>query len=269
MSVTKAVVMARGLGSRMRREGAGELTPEQRAAAASGAKAMMPLGGRPFLDHVLTALADAGLTDICLVIGPEHDAVRRYYDGLSLTRVRISYAVQTEPRGTADAVSAAVEFAGQDRFVVVNGDNLYPAASLRRLTAEPGLATVGFTPGGLVAGSNIPADRIAAFALLKLDAAGEVSDVIEKPTPQTIAAFGADRLVSMNCWLLGPRVFEACAAIPLSPRGELELVDAVRWLIAAGERVTVVPSADGVWDLSSRGDVADVARALAEQPVNL
>lgn len=269
MTVTKAVVMARGLGSRMRSAGEAELTPQQAAAAASGAKAMMPLGERPFLDHVLTRLADAGLTDICLVIGPEHGAVREYYDTLPRARVRISYAVQAEPLGTADAVAAASDFAGRDRFVVVNGDNLYPTESLRRLVAEPGLATVGFSPDGLVANSNIPADRITAFALLKLDSAGYVADVIEKPSADATAGLGPERWVSMNCWLLGPRVFEACAAIPLSPRGELELVDAVRWLIAAGERVSLVTSDEGVWDLSSRGDVADVARALAEGKVEL
>lgn len=269
MTVDKAVVMARGLGSRMRRAGEAELTPEQAAAAAAGAKAMMPLGSRPFLDHVLTRLADAGLTDICLVIGPEHDAVREYYDALPLERVRIGYAVQAEPLGTADAVAAAAGFAGQDRFVVVNGDNLYPTDSLRRLVAEPGLATVGFSPEGLVANSNIPADRMAAFALLELDAAGRVADVLEKPSPEAIAALGADRWVSMNCWLLGPRVFEACAAIGVSPRGELELVDAVRWLIAAGERVSLVASDEGVWDLSSRADVAGVAKALENGLVRL
>ncbi|MEA4944519.1 MAG: sugar phosphate nucleotidyltransferase [Propionicimonas sp.] len=261
--------MARGLGSRMRTAAAGDLTVEQAAAAASGAKAMMPLAGRPFLDHVLTRLADAGLTDVCLVIGPEHAAVREYYDALRRERVQISYAVQAEPLGTADAVAAAAEFAGRDRFVVVNGDNLYPAESLRRLVAEPGLATVGFRPEGLVANANIPADRMAAFALLMVDRAGSIIDVIEKPSEQEIAALGTDRLVSMNCWLLGPRVFEACAAIERSPRGELELVDAVRWLVAAGERISLVQSTEGVWDLSSRGDVADVARALTNDKVRL
>lgn len=269
MTVTKAVVMARGLGSRMRRGDAADLTPEQAAAAESGAKAMMPLGERPFLDHVLTKLADAGLTDVCLVVAPEHGAIREYYDALPRTRVRISYAVQDEPLGTADAVAAASGFAGSDRFVVVNGDNLYPSESLRRLAAETGLATVGFSADGLVANSNIPTDRIAAFALLMLDAAGSVADVIEKPSAADVAALGSERWVSMNCWLLGPRVFEACAAIPLSPRGELELVDAVRWLIAAGERVSLVPSDEGVWDLSSRGDVARVAQALADGEVDL
>lgn len=267
MTVSKAVVMARGLGSRMRRPDEAELTAQQRAAAATGAKAMMPLGDRPFLDHVLTRLADAGLTDICLVVGPEHHPVRAYYDGLPRHRVELSYAVQSEPLGTADAVAAAREFAGRDRFVVVNGDNLYPVASLRRLIAEPGMATVGFDAAGLVAHSNIPAGRIEAFAYL-VEAGGRVTSVLEKPTPEQVAAF-PNRAISMNCWLLGPRAFEACAAIPFSPRGELELTRAVNWLIDAGEAITLVGSSEGVWDLSSRQDVATVARALDGEEVRL
>ena len=67
-----------GLGAGTGVIGTGLLTPEQAEAAAAGQKAMMPFG-RPFLDYVLSGLADAGYTDICLVVGPDHDAVREYY----------------------------------------------------------------------------------------------------------------------------------------------------------------------------------------------
>lgn len=268
-SVAKAVVMARGLGSRMRRAAEVDLTPEQAAAAAQGAKAMMPLGGRPFLDHVLTNLADAGLREVCLVIGPEHTAVPEYYNSLAPERVRLTFAEQAEPKGTADAVLAAEAFAGADRFVVVNGDNLYPVAALRALAAEPGLGLLGFHPETLVARSNIPPDRLAAFALVRRGADGSLADVVEKPTPAEAAALGSEPLVSMNCWLLGPAVFEACRRVTPSSRGELELVAAVRLLLADGVRLGIVPSAEGVWDLSSRGDVAAVAAALRNTEVRL
>lgn len=272
-AVTKAVVMARGLGSRMRRANAAGLTPEQAAAADAGAKAMMPLGGRPFLDHVLTRLADAGLVDVCLVIGPEHTAIRDYYGGLPTERLRITFAEQAEPRGTADAVAAAESFVGADRFVVVNGDNLYPARSLRALVAEAGSATVGFRPEGLIARSNIPAERLGAFALLLVDRLGDLVDLVEKPGPAELAAArsgdSAYALVSMNCWLFEPSVFDACLRIEPSPRGELEVVDAVRTLLGDGVRFAVVPSDEGVWDLSSRGDVRAVTEALAGQDVHL
>ena len=269
MAASKVVVMARGLGSRMRRAGAAELTAAQVAAAASGAKAMMPLGGRPFLDHVLTRLADAGLTDVCLVIGPEHEAVRAYYGGLAPERIAVSFAVQAEPRGTADAVAAAEAFVGDEPFVVVNGDNLYPTAAVQALAALPGCGTVGFRPDALVARSNIPADRMAAVALIRTDADGALAAVVEKPEPEVAAALGPNRLVSMNCWRFTPAVFDACRSVVPSPRGELELTDAVRALVAAGVRVDVVPSEEGVWDLSSRGDVAPVAAALAGDEVRL
>ena len=73
--VTKAVILARGLGTRMRRDEGVGLDREQSRAAAEGAKGMIPFG-RPFLDYVLSSLADAGFREVCLVIGPEHRAIR-------------------------------------------------------------------------------------------------------------------------------------------------------------------------------------------------
>ena len=75
----KVVILARGIGSRMRRDDdAAVLDERQSAAADAGVKAMIPID-RPFLDYVLTTLADAGYRRVCLVIGPDHDATRRYY----------------------------------------------------------------------------------------------------------------------------------------------------------------------------------------------
>lgn len=269
MATTKAIVLARGLGSRMRAASDVALPADQAAAAASGAKAMMPLGGRPFLDHSLSRLADAGLTQVCLVIGPEHTAVRDYYDALDLERIELFYAVQAEPLGTADAVASADWFAGADQVVVVNGDNLYPTAVLAALAASEGSGMAGFTPAGLVTNSNIPADRLSAFARIAVDATGALADIVEKPTPEQLETLGADALVSMNCWLFTPAIFDACRRIVPSARGELEITDAVRLLVAEGERFAVVPSSEGVLDLSSRGDIAAVAAALAGVEVRL
>ena len=71
----KAVVMARGLGTRMRKaDVAAPLDRHQAEIANAGVKAMIPIG-RPFLDYVLSGLADAGYSDACVVIGPEHGIV--------------------------------------------------------------------------------------------------------------------------------------------------------------------------------------------------
>ena len=132
--IEKAVIMARGLGTRMRKQDdSAVLDNGQSVAANTGVKAMIPIG-RPFLDYVLSALADAGYTRACLVIGPEHQAVRDYFEVQSPPkRIRVEFAIQEKPLGTADAVLAARKFAGDDLFLLMNSDNYYPIEALRRL----------------------------------------------------------------------------------------------------------------------------------------
>lgn len=264
--ITTVIIMARGLGSRMRKQGP-ELTAEQARAAGRGVKAMIDVG-RPFLDHVISAAADAGLTDVILVIGPEHDEIRSYYTAVPTTRVTVTFAIQQEPRGTGDAVLAARDAVGGRRFILLNSDNHYPAAVLARLREVPGNGLVGFDPECLVTEGNIEAERVAAFALLEV-VDGRLSTINEKPDPATIERLGARAPVSMNCFAFTPAVFEHAAALSPSPRGEYEITDAVRALVASGEEVTVVPACAGVLDLSSRGDVAGVAARLRDRPVTL
>lgn len=262
-AVRRAVILARGLGTRMRRaDDSARLDASQAAVADSGVKALIDVG-RPFLDYVLSVLADVGIEEVCLVIGPEHDVLREYAERTTGGRLTVTTAVQAEPRGTADAVSAARDFAGDERVIVLNSDNYYPSAALAALAAAPGAALVGFDRAALVAGSNIPADRIRAFALIAADDDGHLADIVEKPDEQTLAAYGDDAPVSMNAWLFTPAIFDACARISPSARGELEIVDAVRLMVSEGEAFTVVPAAAGVLDMSSRGDIAAVQEALA------
>ena len=262
----KAVVLARGLGTRMRRaDAAAPLDPAQRAAAERGQKAMMPLaGGRPFLDYVLSGLADAGYVRVCLVIGPEHGAVRDYYAGPGRPeRVALEFAVQREPRGTAEAVLAAERFAAGESFLAVNADNIYPRSALEGLRALPRAGLPGFRRSVLLARGNIPAGRILAFALIGVDAEGLLERIVEKPDPAAAAEFGDDPLVSMNAWLLPPTIFAAARAIAPSSRGELELVDADRYaILRLGERFPVIEVGEGVLDLSTRGDIPAVAERL-------
>lgn len=264
-AVTKAVVLARGLGTRMRREdAAAALDDAQAEVAARGMKAMIPIG-RPFLDYALSALADAGCTDACLVIGPEHGDVRDYYARTSPpARIRMAFAVQPEPRGTADALLAAEAFADGDRVLMVNSDNYYPPRALAALRAVAGSGLLGFEREALIRESNIEAARVRKYALLARHADGALARIVEKPDDATSAALGADALVSMNAWVFTPCIYAACRRVTPSPRGELELQDAVRIAIDdLDERFDVVRVAAGVLDLSSRGDIARVRERLA------
>ncbi len=230
----------------------------------------MPIGadGRPFLDYVLSALADAGYTSACLVIAPDADAIRDYYQRVAPPRrLRVAFAVQAQPRGTADALLSAESFAGTDDVLVVNGDNYYPVAALRALRHLDSAGTVLFEPDALVRESNIPAERIRAFALGLVDADGFLTELIEKPDEAAWQSLGSRALVSMNCWRLPPAIFDVCRTLQPSPRGELELPHAIRDAMTAGMRFHVVRSADGVLDLSRRADVTAVAARLRDVAV--
>jgi glucose-1-phosphate thymidylyltransferase len=257
----------------MRREDAeAALSPEQTAAADAGIKAMMPIArGRPFLHYVLSALADGGIDEVCIVTAPDADEVQRHFHALiTLRRVRIAFAVQEEARGTADALLAAEDFVAGQRVLMLNADNYYPVEAYRELLALPGAGVAGFDRQVLVRDGNIDAERIRKYALLRTSADGMLEEIVEKPDDATWAAMGAHALVSMNLWAFTPEIFEACRRVMPSARGELELPDAVRiGMRDLGMRFRVVPVAQPVLDLASRGDVPMVAAALRGTPVSL
>ena len=231
---------------------------------------MMPVG-RPFLDFVLSGLADAGVREICLVVPPDHGAIRDYYDKEARpTRFRLSFAVQAQPLGTADAVLAARSFAADDPFLVVNGDNYYPIQAISALLALGAPGLVGFEREGLVSLGNVDPERIRRYALLSVSPDGTLDDIVEKPDARVDDPMGGRGLVSMNLWGLPPAIFEACAAARPSVRGELELPDAVRYAIRTMKmRFRVVSMAAGVLDLGTRGDVAAVAARLQDVTARL
>lgn len=266
----KAVVLARGLGTRMRQtDSAARLDAEQEAIAQTGLKAMIPIR-RPFLDYVLSELADAGFEEVCVVIGPEHDGVKNYYTAIAPPqRIRISFAVQAEPRGTADAVLTVEEFVSREDFLCMNSDNYYPVSVLRELRTlnEPGLAL--FDQLALLTKGNISEEKIQKYAICEVGDDGYLRAIVEKPAIPALAAVRGDALVSMNCWRFSAAIFEVCRHAPLSPRGEYELPVAVgEGIQRFGLRFRAVRCHEGVLDLSSRADIAVVAEKLRAVPAN-
>jgi dTDP-glucose pyrophosphorylase len=264
---TQAVILARGLGTRMRREAEGAsaaLNDDQRRVAATGAKGMMPIGARPLLDYVLSALADAGIRDVTLVVAPEHDLMREHFERTHVPeRVRVRFAVQAEPRGTADAVQSARGTVDDAPFLVLNSDNYYPIAAYRDLSAVGAAGLVAFEAETLVREGRLEPERVLKYALLDVDDEGWLRAVREKPAPDDPLMRRAERWVSMNLWSFTPVIFEACSLVRPSARGELEIQDAVTIAMRdLGERFRVVPMRAGVLDLSSRADIAFVASQL-------
>jgi glucose-1-phosphate thymidylyltransferase len=109
-----------------------------------------------------------------------------------------------------------------------------------------------------------------AFALIEAGPGGVLTRIVEKPTSVEADSFGPDPLVSMNAWLLPPSIYDACRAVRPSPRGELELQDAVRIAVERmGEHFRIVESSEPVLDLSSRADIPLAAARLAGIEVRL
>jgi dTDP-glucose pyrophosphorylase len=277
----KAVVLAAGRGTRMREGAPGKgrafaLNPAQLRAAEEGRKGLIPFHGHPFLSHVLSALADGGVGEACLVVAPGPDPVRAYFEPFPTTRLRIRFAVQGRPTGSAHALMAAEAFAGGDPVLVVNGDNLYPPEVVERVGRIEGGGLAGFRASALSTGGAIPPERIAAFAVVAADERGCLREIIEKPGPEELARLGDDPLVSMTCWRFEPEIFQACRQVGPSPRGEHELPDAVMALVRgdgpggprgqAGSRsgrcVQVVPVEAEVLDLTEQGDIPRVEARL-------
>ena len=263
-----AVILARGLGTRLRAASQTTLDPGAAAVAETGVKALLPdADGRPFLDHILTDLADAGIYDVVLVIGPEHDVLRDHYARQSLSRLRVTHAIQAQAHGTADAVLAAkAAIAGRD-FLVLNSDNRYPVSALAALASLPNPGLVGFRRRGLLQG-NLTAERIAKFAVIATEQ-GRLTQIVEKPSASVLATFGDDPLLSMNCWRGDIRLLTACAQVTPSPRGELELTDAVAHAMHHSCPFQVIENTEPVLDLSCRDDLASVRAALRNHQVRL
>lgn len=269
--MVKAVILAAGRGTRMQQEWPGvRLDEAQRRMAERGLKGLVPFHGHPFLSYTISALADAGYREVCLVVRPDPDPIREHFSAVETRRVRITFAAQEAPLGSANALLAAEGFAAGDPFLVLNSDNYYPSSVLSAMRDLDGAGLAGFDPGALVARGNIPAERLAAYALITADDDGFMTGIVEKPDPETRRRLEGQSRVSMTCWRFGPAIFDACRAIGPSTRGEFELPDAVDHAMRVlGERFRVVPVAEPVLDLSNRGDIPSVSTWLKDLPVCL
>ena len=108
--IHKAVILAAGKGTRMR-----ELTDEM-------PKPMLPVRGKPILEHIVTGMRDAGITDFCIITGWHAEKIETYFgDGVAFG-VKISYIRQETQDGTGSSVALARDFVGGEHFLMSYGD---------------------------------------------------------------------------------------------------------------------------------------------------
>lgn len=161
-------------------------------------KQMLPVGGRPMIEHVVEHLAAHGVDEVVLALGFRPDAFRSAYPDGHCRGVRLCYAVEPEPLDTAGAVAFAAAHAGvDDTFVVCNGDVLTDldvtslVAFHRRRDA---LATIHLTP----------VEDPSAFGVVPTDDTGRVLDFVEKPP----AGEAPTNLVNGGTYVVEPEVLD-------------------------------------------------------------
>ena len=231
--VTKAIVLCAGEGTRLR-----PLT-------FSKPKHLLPVAGKPLLGHVLENLAQAGLCDVGLVVGHHPEAVQRYVGDGEQWGVNTTYIVQQQPLGLGHAVKQAQDFLDDAPFVVYLGDNLL----------EKGITSfVGdFRAAGPAAALLLKeVSDPRRYGVAVIDAEHRVLRVVEKPAvpPSPLAIVGV--------YAFQPIIFEAIERTTASPRGEVEITDAIQYLVDQGH-VVHADLVEGFWEDAGEPDTLLVA----------
>jgi glucose-1-phosphate thymidylyltransferase len=190
----------------------------------TSAKQLVPVANRPVLFYGIEAMAAAGIRDVGIIIAPETgDEIREAAGDGSKFGVRITYIVQDEPLGLAHAVLTAEPFLGANPFVMYLGDNLLQGG-IQDLVA----AFKEHQPDALILLTPVPDPEHYGVAELQ---DGRVVRLAEKPRePKT-------NLALVGVYMFTAQIHEAARAIKPSARGELEITDAIQYLVGAGKRV--------------------------------
>lgn len=222
----KGLILSGGIGTRLR------------PFTYTRSKQLLPLANKPVLFYAIETLIATGIREIGIVVGDTHEEIRAAVgDGSSWgSEIRISYIHQEHPLGLAHAVQTAREFLGDERFIAMLGDNLI-GESLVPIVQSFTDRSCSFHCQIFLAPVENPQEFGVAeleekrpSELLTREALREprVRRLVEKPEvpPSNLA------LVGVYCF--DHHIFTAVEHIQPSARGELELTDAIQWLINSG-----------------------------------
>ncbi|MBI2851796.1 MAG: NTP transferase domain-containing protein [Chloroflexi bacterium] len=196
----KAVILAAGEGSRMR-----PLTYTR-------PKVMLPIAGKPILEHLLVEAASAGINDFILIVGYHDEQVRHYFGDGSKWGVSIRYQSQRRQLGTADALRM-VEHLVEGNFLMMNGDIIGCREDIRDMAGKK-TNTMGVI------------EVEDARDLGTVEVAGQrITKIREK------VASPVSKIANAGLYLFAPEIFAAIAQTEKSPRGEYEITDSLQLLI--------------------------------------
>ena len=235
----KALVLSGGAGSRLR------------PITHTSAKQLVPVANKPVLFYGLEAIRDAGITDVGIVVGETEPAIREAVGDGDAFGLDVIYLRQDAPRGLAHAVLIARDFLGDDDFVMYLGDN-FIVGGIAGLVDE----FRSGRPDAQIMLTSVPDPR--QFGVAELDDAEEVVGLVEKPRQPK------SDLALVGVYIFTSAVHEAIRQLTPSWRGELEITEAIQWLIDNGRKVRST-AITGYWkDTGNVADMLEVNRMVLE-----
>ncbi len=203
----------------------------------TGNKHMIPIANEPMLFYGLRHLAEGGVKEVGVILGPLHEGIEEAVGDGSTFGLRVTYIHQGDPKGLAHAVLCAHAFLGDEPFVMYLGDNLLQEGTrpLIKLFHEEGCdAAVGVTP--------VP--NPGSYGIAEMDGDKLVS-IVEKPTAPR------SNLALIGVYVFSPRIHPIIQELKPSRRGELEITDAI-WKLHEEHRAVSVRHVEGWWKDTGR-----------------
>lgn len=203
----------------------------------TGNKHMIPIANEPMLFHGLRHLAEGGIREVGIVLGPLHEGIEEAVGDGSAFGLKVTYIHQGEPKGLAHAVLCAQAFLAEDPFVMYLGDNLLQEgtrAFVRQFVSSTADAVVGVTP----------VENPSSYGVAEVEGDRLVSVVEKPPAPRS-------NLALIGVYVFSARIHEIIQRLSPSRRGELEITDAIWNLHLAGGKVAV-RRVEGWWKDTGR-----------------